>query len=236
MATTSTAIPRPTVASADITDGSIVNADVASNAAIAGSKVSPDFGNQNIVTTGTCATGALSCTTLTPSGATSLPSGPVFTVGATSPGFTMTARSTDAATTDMVFAPQAPWASATSTNRNSASCHFNIAAAAAGGTQGSFVIDFAGTDRFTVTESSGVTQINVPGSGSLLRASSTKLAWDANGVQVYGTFTASGNVGFYGGSATAKQTVTGSRGGNAALASLLTALAAIGLLTDSSSA
>lgn len=44
------------------------------------------------------------------------------------------------------------------------------------------------------------------------------------------------NVGFYGTSPAAKQTVTGSRGGNAALASLLTALAAIGLITDSSTA
>lgn len=35
---------------------------------------------------------------------------------------------------------------------------------------------------------------------------------------------------------TTKQTVTGSRGGNAALASLLTALAAYGLITDSSTA
>ncbi len=45
-----------------------------------------------------------------------------------------------------------------------------------------------------------------------------------------------GSVGFYGGAATAKQSVTGSRSANAALASLLTALAAIGLITDSSSA
>lgn len=42
-------------------------------------------------------------------------------------------------------------------------------------------------------------------------------------------------VGFYGTTPATKQTVTGSRGANAALASLLTALAAIGLLTDSSS-
>lgn len=40
---------------------------------------------------------------------------------------------------------------------------------------------------------------------------------------------------FHGTAPQAKQTVTGSRGGNAALASLLTALATIGLLTDSSS-
>lgn len=42
-------------------------------------------------------------------------------------------------------------------------------------------------------------------------------------------------LGFYGGTPAVKQTVTGSRGGNAALASLLTALANIGLITDSSS-
>jgi hypothetical protein len=42
-------------------------------------------------------------------------------------------------------------------------------------------------------------------------------------------------LGFFGSSAAAKPTVTGSRGGNAALASLLTALAGLGLLTDSSS-
>ncbi len=47
---------------------------------------------------------------------------------------------------------------------------------------------------------------------------------------------ASASLGFFkGSSATTKQTVTGSRGGNAALASLLTALAAYGLITDSSS-
>ena len=42
--------------------------------------------------------------------------------------------------------------------------------------------------------------------------------------------------GFFNTAAVAKPTVTGSRGGNAALASLLTALAGLGLITDSSSA
>lgn len=45
----------------------------------------------------------------------------------------------------------------------------------------------------------------------------------------------SGQCGFQGANAIAKPTVTGSRGGNAALASLLTALANYGLITDSSS-
>ncbi|MEU5608461.1 hypothetical protein AB0H03_06835 [Streptomyces sparsogenes] len=43
-------------------------------------------------------------------------------------------------------------------------------------------------------------------------------------------------LGFYGATAASKPTVTGSRGGNAALASLLTALATLGLITDSTTA
>jgi len=42
-----------TVTSAKIVDGAIVNADINASAAIAGSKISPDFGSQNVVTTGT---------------------------------------------------------------------------------------------------------------------------------------------------------------------------------------
>ena len=41
------------VTSAKITDGAIVNADVNASAAIAGTKIAPDFGSQNIATTGT---------------------------------------------------------------------------------------------------------------------------------------------------------------------------------------
>ena len=42
-----------TVASANIVNGTIVNEDVNASAAIAGTKISPDFGSQNIATTGT---------------------------------------------------------------------------------------------------------------------------------------------------------------------------------------
>jgi hypothetical protein len=41
-----------TVTSAKIVDGSIVNADINASAAIAGTKISPDFGSQNITTLG----------------------------------------------------------------------------------------------------------------------------------------------------------------------------------------
>jgi hypothetical protein len=44
------------------------------------------------------------------------------------------------------------------------------------------------------------------------------------------------NLGFYNATATAKPTVTGSRAGNAALASLLAALATVGLIADSTTA
>lgn len=55
------------------------------------------------------------------------------------------------------------------------------------------------------------------------------------GLQV-GASGSAATIGFYGTSAVAKQTVTGAKGSNAALASLLTALAALGLITDSSTA
>ena len=44
----------------DPVDGTIVNADINASAAIAGSKISPDFGSQNIVTTGTLTSGSAS--------------------------------------------------------------------------------------------------------------------------------------------------------------------------------
>jgi hypothetical protein len=54
-------------------------------------------------------------------------------------------------------------------------------------------------------------------------------------VAVMGALNLNGNVGFYSTPAVAKPTVTGSRGANAALTSLLTALATLGLVTNSSS-
>ena len=47
-----------TINSGGVKDDSIVNADIKSDAAIAGTKVAPDFGSQNIVTTGNTGIGA----------------------------------------------------------------------------------------------------------------------------------------------------------------------------------
>lgn len=58
---------------------------------------------------------------------------------------------------------------------------------------------------------------------------------EANGAGTLKLGSAGNSIGFYGAAGAAKQTITGSRGGNAALASLLTALANYGLITDSSS-
>ena len=51
-----------TVTSTMILDGTILNADVNASAAIAGTKISPDFGSQNVVTTGTATAASLSPT------------------------------------------------------------------------------------------------------------------------------------------------------------------------------
>jgi hypothetical protein len=47
---------------------------------------------------------------------------------------------------------------------------------------------------------------------------------------------ATGTLGFYGGAGTAKPTITGAKGSNAALGSLISALAALGLISDGTSA
>lgn len=58
----------------------------------------------------------------------------------------------------------------------------------------------------------------------------------AGDLDINGSFQVGGSVGFYGTPANPKQTVIGSRGGNAALASLLNGLSNIGLITNSSTA
>jgi len=50
---TDTDIEDGVITSAKIADGTIANVDVSATAAIAGTKISPDFGSQNIATTGT---------------------------------------------------------------------------------------------------------------------------------------------------------------------------------------
>ena len=69
-----------------------------------------------------------------------------------------------------------------------------------------------------------------------LRAKGSGYACLVDGSGNRGILVGTSTLGFFENAGATKQTVTGSRGGNAALASLLTALAAYGLLTDSSTA
>ena len=55
-------IDADAVTTTEIRDNTIVNANISTTAAIAGTKVAPDFGSQNIVTTGTASTGNLGVT------------------------------------------------------------------------------------------------------------------------------------------------------------------------------
>jgi len=57
-AVTAGKIPANAVGSSEIAAGSIVNSNISSSAAIAGTKISPDFGSQNIVTTGSITGGS----------------------------------------------------------------------------------------------------------------------------------------------------------------------------------
>ena len=84
-----------TIASADINDGTLTNTDVNANAAIAGIKISPDFGAQNIVTTGRIGLGITSPTAkLHISGTAGVdgirfPDGSLQTTAATGGGFSL---------------------------------------------------------------------------------------------------------------------------------------------------
>lgn len=71
------------------------------------------------------------------------------------------------------------------------------------------------------------------------RAGNGTMAWYVNSsgtAQLVLDMGTANKLGFFGTAAAAKPAITGSRGGNAALADLLTKLAALGLITDSSSA
>jgi hypothetical protein len=89
-------------------------------------------------------------------------------------------------------------------------------------------------------ENSGVTNIRASSGLNLLSSASAVLCNGAAGVTIQANSTTriavdGTGIGFFATAPVAKPTVTGSRGGNAALADLLTKLASLGLITDSTS-
>ena len=73
----------------------------------------------------------------------------------------------------------------------------------------------------------GTVKITVGESGVIITSGSVNLKVSSAGVEFMGDF------GFYGTTPVAKQTITGSKGGNVALTNLLIALADMGLITNS---
>ena len=68
----------------------------------------------------------------------------------TTAGITHTAQTTDTATTDFTITSQAPWASATGTNRNASKLVYVVPAATSGGTVGYHRFDVEGAEQFRV--------------------------------------------------------------------------------------
>ena len=102
---------------------------------------------------------------------------------------------------------------------------------------GGFTVGATAQPRFDVTQNGGLDW--GPGSSgvdtNLYRGGAGVLVTDGSMV-VGGNLQHNGaSAGFYGTSAVAKPTVTGAKGGNAALTSLVSALAQLGLITDSTS-
>ena len=89
-----------------------------------------------------------------------------------------------------------------------------------------------GTERFVQGSAAALTAGNPQDFVNFLFGTGQQQFWCQN---VKNLSLGPAAIGFYGASPQTKPTITGSRGGNAALASLLTALATLGLIVDSSS-
>jgi hypothetical protein len=114
------------------------------------------------------------------------------------------------------------------------------------------VLEDAGTDEkswfvlsqsglFAIYAATDASPTSTSGANALLSANRTGVVIDtatltATDITLTGDVKVTGNVGFNNVTPIAKPTVSGSRGGNAALASLLTALANFGLITNSTTA
>lgn len=134
--------------------------------------------------------------------------------------------------------PYKRWSQGVQITDGSSQVAIEIGAAINGANSGAMPINWyfvngsnARTSAATITvDSAGNVSFNGLNTGSELALGS----WSgANQKQIV---MANAGLAFFNGSPTAKQTVTGAKGGNAALASLLTALANYGLITDGSTA
>ena len=93
----------------------------------------------------------------------------------------------------------------------------------------------AGTVEFATAATAGDLLTSTAAGDSAIRPTTSGKAVHLGGTTKVVSVSQGNGLGFHAATPVAKQTVTGSRGSNAALASLLTALATYGLITDSSS-
>jgi hypothetical protein len=88
--------------------------------------------------------------------------------------------------------------------------------------------DFSGTQRTYMRWENGAATMHI--------TAELQCKADVFGARVHSIDGANNKLGFHGAEPVAKQTVSGAKGGNAALGSLITALATLGLITDGTSA
>jgi hypothetical protein len=191
---TASAIADNTVTSAKIVDGTIVNADVNASAAIAGTKISPDFGSQTIATTGVFSAddGTAAAPGITFTGDTN--------TGIYSPGADQVAISTngtgrlfiDASGDCEVRAPNGP--NLTFTRTGAASGNAVIKSVGNEGVENSRIVLGGGVNEALIfgTGASGAERMRIDSSGRLLVGTSTSLDTNA----LLQTYKSSGTVTF----------------------------------------
>ena len=151
----------------------------------------------------------------------------LFDSGVSSPVLQQNTATSDVAVSNLSIIAQAPYASASS-HKDAGQINLTVPNPVSGGARGQVNVVDGST---TIITMSGDASHNatIAGNNLTLHSSGTLTVGGLS------TVISGAALGFYGSAGTAKPTITGSRGSNAALASLLTALAAMNLLTDSSS-
>jgi hypothetical protein len=116
----------------------------------------------------------------------------------TAPGLSQATQTSDTATNSMTLAPQAPFASATSTNRNAGNLTIALPQPVSGGTESSFKITSFGNALITVNtdaiQSSGWAQILMPSSNQFVAGPSALQVNGGSQVQIFANSTGMVNV------------------------------------------
>lgn len=144
--------------------------------------LNPDFGSNNIATTGTWAAGATTLSsTLSVGGAVTLNHASLlFAKGVVSPVLTHNIQTDDSACTDLTVTSQAPWASATGTNRNPGNIVLAVPAKASGGAAGKLSIKVEGSEVASIgATAAAFGALNMSTTGTLSAGAATVTSLNA---------------------------------------------------------